>query len=48
MIFSYSDESGDDGFPGSSPLFILSTGYLNSKIWREKLKEIKEFRKKFN
>ena len=44
MFIAYYDESGDDGFPGSSPLFVLSAVYLHYLDWQNVYKEIIEFR----
>jgi len=41
----YMDESGDDGFPGSSKQFTLSGLCISSVNWRTTLEHIKRFRK---
>lgn len=45
MFIAYYDESGDDGFPGSSPLFVLSAIYLHHMNWQKVHAEIHDFRK---
>jgi len=45
MYIVYYDESGDDGNPGSSPLFVLSGTYLHYSKWTETFEAIYKFRK---
>jgi len=45
MYFSYIDESGDDGLPGSSPLFVLSGVYLQSLNWQQIFGQLQTFRR---
>lgn len=48
MFFVYVDESGDDGFPGSSDTFINSAVQIESKDWNIFDKRIVKFREKLN
>ena len=45
MFIVYFDETGDDGYPGSSPLFVLSSIYLHYQNWKEVFNELYNFRK---
>ena len=46
MLIVYFDESGDEGYPlSSSELFVLTSIYMNSSVWKEKFKKTKDFRK---
>jgi hypothetical protein len=45
MQIAYFDESGDDGNPGSSPLFALSGMYLHLLKWKESFERILDFRR---
>ena len=45
MYISYYDEAGDDGFPGSSPIFALTALYLHYSDWKDTYYNLKEFRK---
>lgn len=45
MFLIYFDESGDDGWPGSSKLFILTSIYLHHQNWKEIFNEFHGFRK---
>lgn len=44
MYISYFDEAGDDGNPGSSPLFVLSSIYLHHQNWKDAYSKIYDFR----
>lgn len=45
LFLSYYDEAGDDGFPNySSPLFALSSCYIDFKYWKECFVSHLEFR----
>jgi len=35
MYLAYFDETGDDGFPGSSNLFVLTSVYLHHQNWKQ-------------
>lgn len=45
MYLAYFDESGDDGLPGSSPLFVLSCVYMHHQYWKENFNRIQAFRR---
>jgi hypothetical protein len=45
MHIAYYDESGDDGNPGSSPLFALTVLYLHYWKWKDNYQAIYDFRK---
>lgn len=45
MYLAYFDESGDDGLPGSSPLFVLSCVYMHHQFWKENFNRAQSFRK---
>jgi hypothetical protein len=45
MYIAYFDESGDDGLPGSSPLFVLSCVYMHHQYWKENFQRIHDFRR---
>jgi hypothetical protein len=46
MYISYFDESGDDGYPVySSELFILTSIYLHSDVWKDNYNRLYSFRK---
>jgi len=44
MYIVYFDEAGDDGNPGSSPLFVLSSIYLHHQNWKDALNKLHDFR----
>lgn len=46
MWFAYVDESGDDGFPGASPLFALSAIYLHYLNWQPIFDQLLNFRRR--
>ena len=46
MYISYFDESGDEGYPGSSPLFVLTSLYMHYEHWKENYECIINFRRK--
>jgi hypothetical protein len=47
MLIVYYDESGDDGYPKySSELFVLTSIYMNSDIWKDNYLKTQEFRRK--
>ncbi|MCB9007465.1 MAG: DUF3800 domain-containing protein [Ardenticatenaceae bacterium] len=48
MHLVYYDESGDDGMPGSSPLFVLSAFYCEVTRWRENFINFREFRRELS
>ncbi len=45
MFLAYFDESGDDGLPGSSQLFVPSAVYLHHRHWKEAFQATHEFRR---
>lgn len=46
MYLAYFDESGDDGYPlTSSPIFVLTTVYMNNRSWKENYQKMYNFRK---
>ncbi len=45
MQIAYYDESGDDGNPGSSPLFVLTALYMHFLGWKDCQSAIYDFRK---
>lgn len=45
MHLVYYDESGDDGVPGTSPLFVLTAFYCEANRWRENFINFREFRR---
>ncbi|MCK9186305.1 DUF3800 domain-containing protein [Candidatus Gracilibacteria bacterium] len=45
MFIVYFDESGDDGWPGSSRLFTLTSLYLHHQNWKESFDKFYDFRK---
>jgi len=45
MIIVYYDESGDDGWPGASDLFVLSGIYISEWNWKNVFTEIQSFRR---
>jgi hypothetical protein len=44
MHLVYYDEAGDDGFPGSSPLFVLTAFYCSDLDWKENFKIVADFK----
>lgn len=44
MRIAYFDEAGDDGLPGSSPVFTLSALYMHHLLWRQNYERVKAFR----
>ena len=44
MRIAYYDEAGDDGVPGSSPLFVLGAMYMHYLHWQGNFKRIQDFR----
>lgn len=48
MHIIYFDESGDDGWPGSSELFILTSLAINVEDYKNTFESIKEFRRDIN
>lgn len=44
MYIAYVDESGDDGNPGSSESFVLTSVYMHYEAWRGNLDTITAFR----
>lgn len=47
MHLSYLDESGDDGYPKySSELFVLSSIYFHSDLWKAHFRAIRQFRER--
>jgi len=45
MYIAYVDESGDDGNPGSSESFVLTSVYMHYEAWRGNLDTITAFRR---
>jgi hypothetical protein len=45
MYLAYYDESGDDGLPGSSPLFVLTAMYIHHQNWKQSFNSFKDVRK---
>ncbi len=45
MHFAYFDESGDDGFPGNSDLFIMTSVCVDSSNWRYNFERIMTLRR---
>lgn len=45
MKIAYYDEAGDDGNPGSSPLFALTALYMHYLNWKDCQTAIYEFRR---
>lgn len=45
MFIVYFDESGDDGWPGSSKLFVLTSLYLHHQAWKGVFDKFYSFRK---
>lgn len=45
MYISYFDESGDDGIPGSSDLFILTNLYMCEEDWKDNFEIIRDCRR---
>ena len=46
MYLAYFDESGDDGYPfTSSPIFVLTTIYMNNRSWHDNYLKVYNFRK---
>lgn len=46
MFIAYYDESGDDGFPSqSSPLFVLTAGYIHHLYWKDAFERVRDFRR---
>ncbi|MHC9540403.1 MAG: DUF3800 domain-containing protein [Vulcanimicrobiota bacterium] len=45
MYIAYYDETGDFGFPGSSPLFVLSALYVHYLHWKDVFTRMQAFRK---
>ena len=43
MRTAYFDESGDDGIPGSSDLFILSNLYMHERDWKDNFEIVHVF-----
>lgn len=46
MYLSYFDESGDDGNPGSSPLYVQTAVYVDHQHWNDTFKALCEFRRR--
>ncbi len=47
MYISYFDEAGDDGYPKtSSPIFVLSSLYMDHNEWKNNFELVKLFRRK--
>ena len=46
MYLSYFDESGDDGNPGSSPLYVQTAIYVQHQHWNDTFEALHEFRKR--
>lgn len=47
MYISYFDEAGDDGYPKtSSPIFVLSSLYMDHNEWKHNFELMRVFRKK--
>jgi len=44
MYIAYYDEAGDDGLPGSTPIFVLSCLYVHSLNWKDIYQKIHNFR----
>lgn len=44
MYLSYFDEAGDDGYPGSSPIFVLTAIYLHHQNWKDTFNAFYSFR----
>ncbi len=45
MYLSYFDESGDDGYPGSSPLYVQTAIYVHYQVWNDTFNALYQFRK---
>lgn len=45
MYIAYYDEAGDDGIPGSSPVFVLTSLYVHHTNWKDIYNKIYQFRK---
>jgi hypothetical protein len=46
MFIAYYDEAGDDGWPGSSPIFVLTSVYLHDSQWKSTFSQIQNFRRR--
>lgn len=46
VYLSYFDESGDDGNPGSSPLYVQTAIYLHHRHWNDTFEALYEFRRR--
>lgn len=44
MYLVYMDETGDEGYPGLSELFMLTSVYMSDRHWRDNFLKIQEFR----
>ncbi len=44
MYIAYYDESGDDGLPGTTPIFVLSCLYVHNLNWKDIHQKIHGFR----
>ncbi|MBW1959751.1 MAG: DUF3800 domain-containing protein [Deltaproteobacteria bacterium] len=47
MYISYYDEAGDDGFPGSSEMFVITALYLHFSDWQKIFDQILDLRREF-
>ena len=43
-VLAYVDESGDDGLPNGSPIFVLTTTYMKDIDWDNNYGQIKKYR----
>lgn len=46
MFVVYYDEAGDDGWPGSSPVFVLTSTYMHDSKWKDNFNRVQAFRRK--
>jgi len=44
VYIAYFDESGDDGYPGSSQIFVLTSVYMHFQTWKENYNRLTAFR----
>ena len=48
MTIAYFDESGDDGYPQrSSDLFVLTSVYMSTDVWKSNFQQFYSFRREF-
>lgn len=45
MFLTYIDETGDEGYPGLSELFVLTSIYMHYKDWRDNFLKIQQLRR---